>query len=248
MLGCVKCLLGCFIPIGFPAGKFEQQDGPAPDYAQEKCWDCYGADNGPSALVPEGVGDKLPVDQRPADVFFIHPTGYFGAAWQMPPSDLPTGELTGLSMSRNASAFNSTCRIFAPRYRQATLSSFLDVDVPSAREAMDGAYADVRAAFQHYMDVQNRGRPFVIASHSQGGWHAMRLLQEFVEAKPLAEKFVAAYCLGSWLPEAMFLGKGAAFKQVHLSGGPEDLCCVAVSPTPCTLHPTPAAGSQKGEP
>ena len=42
----------------------------------------------------------------------------------------------------------------------------------------------------------------------------MRLLQDFVERKPLAEKFVAAYCLGSWLPEAMFLGTGAAFKQV----------------------------------
>ena len=126
----------------------------------------------------------------------------------------PRRELTGFFMSQNASVFNSTCRIFAPRYRQATLSSFLDVDTESGRRAMDGAYADVRAAFQHYLSFQNQGRPFLIASHSQGGWHAIRLLQEFVEAKPLAEKFVAAYCLGSWLPEAMFLGESAPFRQV----------------------------------
>jgi hypothetical protein len=212
MGGCFRCLLGCVLPIGVPAGSYEQQDGPAPDYAQEKWWDCYGADQGPSAVVPDGVDDKLPVDQRPADVFYIHPTGYLGATWQMPPSDLRTGEWTGLHMSLNASVFNGTCRIFAPRYRQATLYSFLDV--PNGRAAMDGAYADVKAAFQHYLAVQNHGRPFIIASHSQGGWHAVRLLQELVEGKPLAAKFVAAYCLGSWLPEAMFLGKGAPFKQV----------------------------------
>ena len=40
------------------------------------------------------------------------------------------------------------------------------------------------------------------------------LLQELVEAKPLAEMFVAAHCLGSWLPETMCLGQGAPFKQV----------------------------------
>ena len=126
----------------------------------------------------------------------------------------PRRELTGFFMSQNASVFNSTCRIFAPRYRQATLSSFLDVDVESGRRAMDGAYTDVRAAFQHHLSFQKQGRPVFIASHSQGGWHAIRLLQQFVEAKPLAEKFVAAYCLGSWLPEAMFMGKLAPFRQV----------------------------------
>ena len=213
-MACFKCLIGCVTPLGVPAGSYEQQDGPAPDYAQEKWWDVYGGDTGPSAKVPDGVNDKQPVDQLPADLFFIHPTTYFGAKWQMPPSDdHSTGEITSLVLSKNASAFNGTCRIFAPRYRQATLFSFFG-DVPSGRAALDGAYADVRAAFQHYLAVQNQGRPFVIASHSQGGWHAVRLLQEFVEAKPLADKFVAAYCLGSWLPEAMFLGKGAAFKQV----------------------------------
>ena len=47
----------------------------------------------------------------------------------------------------------------------------------------------------------------------------MRLLQDFVEGKPLAEKFVAAYCLGSWLPEAMFLGEGTPFRQVFSECG-----------------------------
>ena len=88
-----KCLIGCF--TGVPTDSYQYQEatkrwGAAPNYAQEIWWDCYGGDNGPSALVPDGVNAKLPVDQRPADVFYVHATGYWGATWQMPPSDLRT--------------------------------------------------------------------------------------------------------------------------------------------------------------
>ena len=155
--------------VGVPAESYEEQKadkrwGPAPDYAQGKWWSCYGADEGPSAMVPAGV-DKLPVENRPADVFYLHATSYFGPTWQMPPSEVRADEVAGWAMSQNASAFNGTCRIFAPRYRQATIQSFLTAR-PDGRAALDGAYEDVRAAFQHYLDFQNNGRPFFIAGKS----------------------------------------------------------------------------------
>lgn len=47
----------------------------------------------------------------------------------------------------------------------------------------------------------NRGRPFILASHSQGTAHAIRLLQEEVLAKPRARRLVAAYLIGGYVPD-----------------------------------------------
>ena len=33
-----------------------------------------------------------------------------------------------------------------------------------------------KAAFQYYLEHYNNGRPFIIASHSQGTYHAKRLI------------------------------------------------------------------------
>jgi hypothetical protein len=58
------------------------------------------------------------------------------------------------------------------------------------------AYADVKAAFQYYLDHYNQGRPIVIASHSQGSLHAIRLLQDFFDGTPLQSQLVCAYVVG----------------------------------------------------
>lgn len=42
----------------------------------------------------------------------------------------------------------------------------------------------------------NKGRPIIIASHSQGTLHAARLLKEFFEGKQLQEQLVCAYIIG----------------------------------------------------
>jgi hypothetical protein len=54
----------------------------------------------------------------------------------------------------------------------------------------------VRAAFTYYLRNYNHGRPIIIASHSQGTWHAGRLLKEFFEGKPLQKQLVCAYIIG----------------------------------------------------
>ena len=102
-----------------------------------------------------------------------------------------------------ATAFNE-CRIFAPRYRQANLRAYYTKDTASAVQAFDLAYQDLKTAFQYYLDHYNNGRPIIIASHSQGSTHAIRLLKEFFDGKPLIDKLVAAYVVGMYIPQQSF--------------------------------------------
>jgi hypothetical protein len=46
----------------------------------------------------------------------------------------------------------------------------------------------------------NPNRPFILASHSQGSIHALRLLQQRIIGTPLQRRLVAAYVIGLALP------------------------------------------------
>ena len=166
---------------------------PAPDYAQPGAWLAFPGRNGLERSAPAGLAA---IDERlaPADVFFIHPTTYlkndvWNAAYDV---DGPYNKPVLLGQ---LSAFNGCCRLYAPHYRQASLGS-LDKSPP----AVDLAYADVARAFRFYIDHENQGRPFIIASHSQGSGLAVRLLQSEILGTPLRQRLVAAYVVGAFAP------------------------------------------------
>jgi hypothetical protein len=46
------------------------------------------------------------------------------------------------------------------------------------------------------LENENKGRPIIIASHSQGTTHATRLLKEFFDQQPLSKQLVCAYLVG----------------------------------------------------
>jgi len=64
------------------------------------------------------------------------------------------------------------------------------------KKALDLAYSDIRDAFTYFINNYNRGRPFIIASHSQGTFHAKRLISEFIDGKKIQNKLIAAYLVG----------------------------------------------------
>jgi hypothetical protein len=159
-----------------------------------------------------------------ADVFFIHPTTFYGGAWNADVADAEVNRRTDTGTIRNqATAFNACCRVFAPRYRQAVLGAFMDAG-DDGRAALDLAYTDVRRAFEHYLSHWNHGRPFVIASHSQGSRHAARLLKEAIAGSPAADRFVAAYVAGTAFPLDEFT---RALRTLHPCAKADDVGCVA---------------------
>jgi len=173
-----------------PSTGFEETDVPAaPDYAQQANW---------AALPGELPRAEALVDgsEPPGDVFFLHPTTYFWrGGWNAPVGGLLTRLITAVTLDGQASAFDQAGRIFAPRFRQMTLSGFDRADV--RERALDLAYSDVKRAFEYYLDHYDRGRPLVLAGHSQGSRFLLRLLQDFFVGSPLRERLVAAYPVGA---------------------------------------------------
>lgn len=186
-----------------PAGAFDAAKAPpAPDYASPDAWAALPERRDAADQAPEGTEDRQA--DAAADVFFIHPTTYFKKdGWNAPYTEGGDGAMSvdGGTMRAQASAFNGCCRVFAPRYRQATLWTFMDFTANS-EAALDLAYKDIERAFDNFIAVRSGGRPFIIASHSQGSYHAMRLLEERVIGTSLAKRLVAAYAVGGPVPEA----------------------------------------------
>ncbi|HSN08539.1 MAG TPA: DUF3089 domain-containing protein, partial [Hanamia sp.] len=170
-----------------------------PDYSDLDYWAASPFKNNPSDDVPKDLKNSL--HDSLADVFFIYPTSYTDMkmpdGWNANIDDAKINSKTDKESIRyQASVFNKYCRVFAPRYRQANLDAFYTKNKDSADAALNLAYQDVKKAFEYYLKHYNNGRPIIIASHSQGTWHAGRLLKEFFEGKPLEKQLVCAYIIG----------------------------------------------------
>lgn len=187
------------LPINMPAKPFGDMPHPTPpDYADPRAWAALPARLDAADVVPENdpLGDRQ--SRAAVDVFYIHPTTYRSAEhWNQPLDDETTNDWTDESViARQASVFNGCCRVFAPRYRQATAAGVVAPPEMRAMGAYELAWQDVRNAFLHYMKHFNEGRPFIIAGHSQGAAHVERWLNEFWKQAEYRKKLVAAYAIG----------------------------------------------------
>jgi hypothetical protein len=176
----------------------EYRDVPLPqgaNYGQAAMWIARpDIANNPSAWLPTGVARGTAAAR--VSVFFVHPTSFTErSAWNAP---LDHGESRGLAelfVRSQASAFNGIGQIWAPRYRQATFGAFLTND-DNARRALELAYRDVAAAYEEFLREAPADRPIILAAHSQGSMHLMRLLQERIRNAPEASRIAAVYLVG----------------------------------------------------
>jgi DUF3089 family protein len=164
---------------------------PAPDYAQRKAW----------FLLPTHPDAPLPT-APPADVFFVAPTTFEGGdQWNDPIGDPHSDRMFRRVMAPNyAAPFVRIGRIFAPRYRQASLYSLLTLR-EDARDARKFAYGDVATAFRYWRDHDGGTRPFLIVGVEQGGTLASRLVAEEVAPNPqLRARLAGAYLIETVAP------------------------------------------------
>ena len=151
---------------------------PAPDYARQDAW----------YLRPAAM------DARDVDVFFIGPTTYSGGRnWNARINHPKAVRQFREVMAPNyLGPFVGIGRVFAPRYRQASLYSLTTLR-EDAREARQFAYGDVKAAFDRYLAQDNGGRGILIVGIEQGGVMALRLLHDKFFDPELKARLVAAY-------------------------------------------------------
>ena len=190
-----------------PKKPFEMIPAYPADYSKPELWAAHPQLNDLADDTPEG--NSVFGEPRKADVFFLHPTSYTDLRgndqWNASFEDTKTNKRTDEgAIHFQASAFIEAGYVYAPRYRQAHLHAYFTKDTASAKAAFNLAYEDVRAAFLYYLQHYNQGRPIIIAAHSQGTTHAIRLLKELFDGQPLKKQLVAAYLLGMPVRESDF--------------------------------------------
>ena len=213
--------LSLFVSISVSAQTAENFEASPIDYSNLTNWAAHPDKRDNADRMP-GT-EMLAKNNLEADVFFIHPTIYSkkddSLPWNPNIDDVTLNdEVDNSTILFQASAFNTSGRIFAPRYRQAHLRSYSTKDTLAAKKAFELAYADVKNAFEHYLKYYHHGRPFIIASHSQGTTHAGPLIREFIDGKRLQRKLVAAYLIGLPVPKTYF-------KSIRPCLNPDDLNC-----------------------
>ena len=180
-----------------PTSAFEEQPDLAPSrYADPAMWIARPerVEGNPARWLPPGV--TAPVRPTGAAIFFIHPTSYLSKDhWNAPLDDAESRDRARLFVQGMASPFNAAGGIWAPRYRQAAFGAFL-TDRAEAGRALDLAYRDVLLAFDRFLAEAPANAPIVLAGHSQGSLHLIRLLRDRVAGKPVARRIVAAYAVG----------------------------------------------------
>ncbi len=182
-----------------------------PNYGNLGYWAAHPDKKDPSDSIPKSLR-PIASNNKDVDVFFVYPTSYLDKemayGWTASLNDVKTNIKTDYSsILYQASVFNEVGKIYAPRYRQAHIKSYSPVnheDTVKAMAAFELAYQDVKMAFDYYLAHYNNGRPIIIASHSQGSTHSIRLLKEYFDGKPLGKQLVAAYVVGMALDPATY--------------------------------------------
>ncbi|HET9810415.1 MAG TPA: DUF3089 domain-containing protein, partial [Sphingomicrobium sp.] len=180
-----------------------------------------------TALNSNGYGPtglSTVADDPPIDCFYVYPTVSRDRGMN---SDLAAGaEETGVAATQIA-RFSSVCRVFAPIYRQmtvtavATAAAGADVTAPARL-----AYGDVRAAWRNYIATRNGGRPFVLIGHSQGSLMLQELIKGEIEGKPVARRMLRAIIPGFNLIVPQSKRVGGTFKSTPLCASPTETGCV----------------------
>ncbi|HEU0099951.1 MAG TPA: DUF3089 domain-containing protein [Allosphingosinicella sp.] len=179
-----------------PTAAFEGGPPPPPKaYADRNRWIARpDLPDSPASWMPKGL--KREAGPPLASAFFIHPTSYLQSShWNAPLDDPESQWRAKLFVQSQASVFNGVAEVWAPKYRQATFGAFLTTKA-EAQKALDFAYRDVVAAFDQFLAEAPRDRPIILAGHSQGSLHLMRLLAERIAGKPEAKRIAAAYVIG----------------------------------------------------
>lgn len=186
-----------------PPESFEvDANAQTPDYADLNYWAAH-----PDIVETSDLrlpGAKAPTQKSQyVDVFYVHPTTYFGPGhWNSNMKQTESAAQTLETMlGGHGTIFGDCCSFYAPRYREAHIAAFYPDLFKPAQQALDFAYTDVEAAFDYFLENFNEGRPFIIAGHSQGSLHVMRLLETRIDKTELSNRLVAAYPVGFWFSE-----------------------------------------------
>ncbi len=197
-----------------------------PDYSNKANW----------MILPSSQGEKQ------VDVFFLYPTVYQQASSSDPIvcaiNNQQMQSQAQIAFTRTGSVFENMANVYAPYYEQAAIQ-VLQMPYDQQQSIVGGQpTADCISAFDYYIKHYNKGRPFILASHSQGSNIMVNLLADYMGSNPdVYQHMIAAYVIGySITPQ--YLQQNPELK---FAAGPDDTGVIISYNTtaPTTAVPDP---------
>ena len=187
--GTTMVLSSCTNESDNPAPVDPESESKAPDYSDKNNW------------------LRQPQATKDVDVFYVYPTEYSddseGASMFADINNKSLREAWEEVYQMQATAYEESANVFAPYYRQVNMASAIKLP----REELNATFAstpkeDVFAALDYYFEHLNAGRPFILASHSQGSIMQSLVLAEYMKAHPeYLKRMIAAYVIGYSITE-----------------------------------------------
>jgi hypothetical protein len=169
------------------------------------------------------IESVAPARNPAVDCFYVYPTV---SLQQRTNADLTIGPEQRTVALLQASRFSQACRVFAPVYRQLTLSAILRPGGITATAALT-AYRSLLAGFRDYLAHDNRGRGIVFIGHSQGASMLITLLRQEVDPNPaLRRRLVSAVLLGGNVLVAAGGDVGGDFQHIPACRSIRQIGCV----------------------
>nr|WP_298720041.1 DUF3089 domain-containing protein [uncultured Steroidobacter sp.] len=232
-------IAACGLLLGTSA--FSQSSAPqsappaANDYSKPETWlcrpgrqDACAVDLTTTVITADGKLSKEPFKTNanaPIDCFYVYPTVSNDPT---PNSDMNAGPEENSVVRAQFARFGSQCKLYAPLYRQVTLKAL--------RAAMAGGggfpadrklgYDDVLAAWNYYLQNDNKGRGVVLVGHSQGSAMLMQLIKNEIDGKPIQSKVLSALLLGTNVAVPKGKDVGGSFQHMPLCRSGSQLGCV----------------------
>lgn len=229
----------CGLLLG--ASAFAQSSAPevappaANDYSKAETWLCLpgrqdacAVDLTTTVIAADGKLTKEPFKANanaPIDCFYVYPTVSNDPT---PNSDMTAGPEENSVVRAQFARFASQCKLYAPLYRQVTLKALRAAMAGSGAFPADRklGYNDVLAAWNHYLQNDNKGRGVVLIGHSQGSSVLMQLIKNEIDGKPIQSKIISALLLGTNVAVPIGKDVGGSFQNVPLCRSASQLGCV----------------------
>jgi hypothetical protein len=249
-------ILALGLVVAAPGIARAQGETPAPaknDYSKDDTWLCRpGRQDACTVDLTTTVvaaDAKLKTEKwaanpkAPIDCFYVYPTV---SNDQTPNSDMIAGPEEKSVIRAQFARFASECRVFAPLYRQVTLTALRSI-IAGKPVTVDRAlgYNDVVAAWNYYLEHDNQGRGVVLIGHSQGSGVLTQLIRNEIDGKPVQERLISALLLGTNLPVPKGKDVGGAFKNIPLCHSAKQTGC-AVAYASFRANVPPPANSRFG--
>jgi pimeloyl-ACP methyl ester carboxylesterase len=228
------------------------------DYADKAAWLCWpgradacSGDNTATVITAAGVATKeaWKADPKaPIDCFYVYPTVSRDKGVI---SDMTPNAEERSVVEQQLSRFASKCRVYAPMYRQFTLTALREMITNPKAAAAAGprpntGYTDVVDAWNHYLAHENKGRGVVLIGHSQGSGVLTQLIAAEIDGKPAQKHLISALLLGTGLPVTKG-GDTGTFMSIPLCKSPTQTGC-AVAYASFLDNAPPPANSRFGRP